>query len=121
MGIFDLFSGSPRQRLDKELNRRYKRSVTSALKNCDNELLDGMMVYHAIITTYDSLKHNMVLMDLYGFSQLEYLKAVEESLYREGPKYISNFNAMGGRKETQDKDDVFPPSFYDIYINLQSL
>lgn len=112
---FNLFSfGSPQKKLERELNKRYERAVISALRNCDNEIIAGVIAFHAITHTYDSLKHDSTLMESCGLSHQEYLRAVDASFYREGPKYISNFNMMVNQKVSRDLDDVPPPSFYDF-------
>ena len=90
MGIFDLFSKSP----EKMLGDYFDKSIMAEAKGVDNPMIAGVVVYHAIAKTYDSLKHNNAMIQKCGLSNSDYLQLLEKVLNKKGREYISNWDEM---------------------------
>lgn len=90
MGIFDFFSNSP----EKMLGDYFDKSIMAEAKGVDNPMIAGVVVYHAIAKTYDSLKHNNAMIQKCGLSNSDYLQLLEKVLNKKGREYISNWDEM---------------------------
>ena len=90
MGIFDFFSKSP----EKMLGDYFDKSIMAEAKGVDNPMIAGVVVYHAIAKTYDSLKHNNAMIQKCGLSNSDYLQLLEKVLNKKGREYINNWDEM---------------------------
>ena len=90
MGIFDFFSKSP----EKMLGDYFDKSIMAEAKGVDNPMIAGVVVYHAIAKTYDSLKRDNAIIQKCGLSNSEYLQLLEKVLNKKGREYISNWDEM---------------------------
>ena len=90
MGIFDFFSKSP----EKMLGDYFDKSIMTATNGVDNPMIAGVVVYHAIAKTYDSLKHDNAMIQKCGLSNSDYLQLLEKVLNKKGREYISNWDEM---------------------------
>ena len=68
MGIFDYFSKSP----EKMLGDYFDKSIMAAAKGVENPMIAGVVVYHAIAKTYDSLKHDYAMLYDRDFMDLDF-------------------------------------------------
>lgn len=90
MGLLDIFSKSPK----KLLGDYFDKSIKAATKGVDNPMIAGLVVYHAIARTYNSLKHDSLMIQKCGLSYSDYLQLPEKVLDKKGRKYISNWDQM---------------------------
>lgn len=90
MLFFDFFSRSPK----KLLGNRFDMSIKDATKGVDNQMIAGIVVYHAIARTYNSLKHDSSMIQKCGLSYSDYIQLLDKVLDKKGREYISNWDQM---------------------------
>ena len=99
-GIFWFFYKSP----EKIIGDCFDKSVKTATKDVDEPMLAGVIVFSALANTYDSLKHDNAMLQKCGLSKSEYLELLEDILNKKGRKYISNWNQMKRRSQSNYMD-----------------
>lgn len=113
MGIFDYFSKSP----EKMLGDYFDKSIMAAAKGVENPMIAGVVVYHAIAKTYDSLKHDNAMIQKCGLSNSEYLQLLEKVLDKKGREYLSNWDEMRRGPEEDymdDRDYLYDRDYMDL-------
>lgn len=113
MGLFNLFNKSP----EKRLGDYFDKSIMAAANGVDNPMIAGVVVYHAIAKTYDSLKHDNAMIQKCGLSNPDYLQLLEKVLDKKGREYLSNWDEMRRGPEREymdDRDFMYERDFIDL-------
>ena len=100
MSFLDIFK-SPEKRLENQIEGVFNRAIKNAFKNSGGDsMLAGVLVFHAIATAYDTLRHDNNLRIASGMSIYEYEQCIERIKNKVGRKNISNWDQMmAGNRE----------------------
>lgn len=82
MSVFDFFKKekSSTEIFVEQVESTFNRAVKTAIDQCGgNELIAGVLVHHAIASTYDSLRKNKDLLLLSGMSENEFQNFMERT------------------------------------------
>lgn len=101
MGIFDFLSKSP----EKMLGDYFDKSIMAETKGVDNPMIAGVVVYHTIAKTYDSLKRDNAMIQKCCLSNSDYLQLLDKVLDKKGREYIGNWDEMRSGPERDFMDD----------------
>ena len=78
----------------EKFGKEFDRSVALADQQAGNNMLAGILCFHAISQTYASMKKDVSMRKLYNLTDAEYDKILDEVLNQKGRKYISNWDNM---------------------------